>query len=165
MSAPLYDVLCSVITVSDRASRGEREDTSGKAITDALKAAGAEVEHSIVADGVDSVLRALRAATTTGSRVVITTGGTGMAPRDFTPEATSSIIARTIPGIPEMLRRVSGESVPTAALSRGTAGITGGPIAAIVINLPGSLDSVEAGIDAILPLLPHMLAQLDGEDH
>ncbi|WP_062211977.1 MogA/MoaB family molybdenum cofactor biosynthesis protein [Demequina oxidasica] len=165
MTDELHDVLCSVITVSDRASRGEREDTSGKAIADALKAAGADVEHTVVSDGVDSVLGALRASTSTGARVVITTGGTGIAPRDFTPEATASIIARPIPGIPEMLRRVSGESVPTAALSRGIAGVTGGPITAIIINLPGSLDSATAGIETILPLLPHMLSQLDGGDH
>lgn len=165
MSHELHDVLCAVITVSDRASRGERKDTSGKAIADALRAAGADVEHSIVSDGVDSVLGALRATTATGARVVITTGGTGIAPRDFTPEATATIIARPIPGIPEMLRRISGESVPTAALSRGIAGVTGGPITAIVINLPGSLDSATAGVEAILPLLPHMLSQLDGGDH
>ena len=165
MTHELHDVLCAVITVSDRASRGERDDTSGRAIVDALKAAGAVVEHSVVADGVDSVLDALRACTTTGARVVITTGGTGIAPRDFTPEATASVIARHIPGIPEMLRRISGKSVPTAALSRGIAGVTGGPITAIVINLPGSLDSATAGIKAILPLLPHMLSQLEGGDH
>ncbi|WP_430868870.1 MogA/MoaB family molybdenum cofactor biosynthesis protein [Demequina aurantiaca] len=165
MTNELNDVLCAVITVSDRASRGERVDTSGKVIAEALKDAGAEVEHSVVADGVDTVLNALRASTSTGARVVITTGGTGIAPRDFTPEATASIIARPIPGIPELLRRVSGVSVPTAALSRGIAGVTGGPITAIVINLPGSLDSATAGIHTLLPLLPHMIAQLDGEDH
>jgi molybdenum cofactor synthesis domain-containing protein len=165
MTNELRDVLCAVITVSDRASRGERQDTSGEAIADALREAGADVEHSIVSDGIDTVLGALRASTSTGARVVITTGGTGIAPRDFTPEATASIISRTIPGIPELLRRVSGASVPTAALSRGIAGVTGGPITAIVINLPGSLDSATAGIDALLPLLPHMIAQLDGEDH
>lgn len=165
MSNELQDVLCSVITVSDRAARGDREDTSGPAIAHALQAAGAEVETAIVSDGVDSVLGALRASTSTGARVVITTGGTGIAPRDFTPEATATIIARPIPGIPELLRRVGNEETPTAALSRGIAGVTGGPISCIIINLPGSLDSAKSGIDTIVPLLPHMLSQLSGDDH
>lgn len=165
MTQELRDILTAVITVSDRRSRGEKEDTSGRAIADALRAAGAVVEHSIVADGVDTVLGALRATTSTGARIVITTGGTGLASRDFTPEATATIIARPIPGIPEMLRRVSAEATPTASLSRGIAGITGGPITAIIINLPGSLDAAQSGIDALIPILPHMLKQLDGEDH
>lgn len=165
MSDKLHDVLCSVITVSDRASRGEREDTSGPAIAKALKAAGADVETAIVSDGVDPVLGALRASTSTGARVVITTGGTGIAPRDFTPEATAAIIARPIPGLPELLRRVGCEQTPAAALSRGIAGVTGGPITAIIVNLPGSLSAAQSGIDTLIPLLPHMLSQLNGGDH
>lgn len=165
MTQDLRGVLAAVITVSDRRSRGESEDTSGPAIVRALKDAGAEVEHSVVADGVDNVLGALRATSATGARIVITTGGTGLAPRDFTPEATASVIARPLPGIPEMLRRVGAESTPTATLSRGIAGVTGGPISAIIVNLPGSPDAAQTGIDALIPLLPHMLHQLSGEDH
>lgn len=163
--APLAGVAVAVITVSDRRAAGEAEDTAGPAIADALHAAGAAVEAWIVPDGVESVRTALEQALTAQARVVLTTGGTGVAPRDLTPEATEPFLARTLPGIPQMLRAVGRAHVPTAVLSRGLAGVTEGPVPALIVNLPGSESAAREAMEALLPLLPHVVAQMDGVDH
>ncbi|MFV0634952.1 MogA/MoaB family molybdenum cofactor biosynthesis protein [Demequina sp.] len=154
-----------VITVSDRRARGEADDTAGPAIADALAGQGAHVTTRVVPDGVDSVRMALEAAIALGARVVVTTGGTGVAPRDLTPEATAPLIERDLPGVAELLRREGAQSTPAAALSRGRAGLTAGPRPALVVNLPGSQRGASEGIATLLTVVPHLLSQVDGGDH
>jgi molybdenum cofactor synthesis domain-containing protein len=153
----------AVITVSDRASRGEREDLSGPIAVAALREAGFACDEPVVVpDGADSVERALRQAMNRGVRVIVTTGGTGVGPRDETPEATERVITRRIPGIAEELRRRATADKPAGMLSRGRAGVAE---AALVVNLPGSPAAVEAGMPVILSVAPHVLGQLRGDDH
>ena len=119
----------------------------------------------LVADGEMSVESAVRGAIATGARVIITTGGTGVAPRDLTPEGTRPVIAKDLPGIPEQIRARGAHAAPAAALSRGLAGITAGPTPSFLVNLPGSRGGVDDGLAVVLPLLPHLMLQLDGGDH
>jgi molybdenum cofactor synthesis domain-containing protein len=159
---------CAVITVSDRSAAGLREDLSGPAIVALLEAAGYDVAASLVPDGEESVATALDAALATGVRVVITTGGTGVAPRDRTPEATRAAIDRELPGVAELLRAEGRAHSPHAALTRGIVGVTPaapGRPGALIANLPGSPAAVREGMDVLLPLIPHILEQLDGGDH
>ena len=159
---------CAVITVSDRAAAGEREDLSGPAVVAALAAAGYDATLTVVADGELSVSAALRTALADGARLVVTTGGTGVGPRDRTPEGTRGLIDRDLPGVAELLRAEGRKHSSHAALSRGLAGVTAasdtGP-SAFVVNLPGSPSAAREGIGVLLELLPHILDQLDGGDH
>ena len=156
-----------VITVSDRSARGRRADVSGPRAVDLLRAAGWTAdEPRVVPDGEASVREALSAALADGARLIVTSGGTGIAPRDETPEGTRPLLVRELPGIAEELRRRGAETVPTAVLSRGLAGIAAGSAGeALVVNLPGSVDAVEEGIAVMLPLAAHVIDQLDGRDH
>ena len=106
--------------------------------------------------------QALEAAVTEGARVVVTTGGTGVGPRDLTPEATTAVLDRLLPGIPEAVRAAGAAQLPTAVLSRGVAGTVGGTL---VVNAPGSPGGVTDTLAVVLPLVPHVLSQLDGGDH
>ncbi|WP_127792722.1 molybdenum cofactor biosynthesis protein B [Agromyces sp. LHK192] len=157
-----------VVIVSDRSSRGERADAVGPVLVERLRGGGFAVdEPRVVPDGAASVEAALRDAVAAGARLIVTSGGTGLGPRDRTPEGTAPVLARELPGIPEALRRTGAEHVPTAVLSRGIAGIadqpgTGG---ALVVNLPGSPGGASDGIDLLLRIAPHAIAQLDGGDH
>lgn len=157
-----HTTIAHVITVSDRGSRGEREDVSGPRAVERLREQGFEATLSMVRDGADSVSVAIRAAIDEGAELIITSGGTGLGPRDLTPEGTATLLTREIPGIAEELRRVGAAKTPTALLSRGLAGIAG---STLVINLPGSVKAVDEGMDVLLPLLPHMLDQISGGDH
>ncbi|WP_234988008.1 molybdenum cofactor biosynthesis protein B [Demequina sp. NBRC 110056] len=163
--ADLTGVSVAVITVSDRRAAGEAEDTAGPAIAHSLASAGAVVTTWLVPDGLDSVRTALDAALADGARLVVTTGGTGVGPRDLTPEATRGVIDRDLPGVPELLRREGSTTTPAAALSRGRAGVTAGPHPAIVVNLPGSERAAREGVATLLTVLPHALSQLEGGDH
>lgn len=156
----------AVITVSDRSARGERPDTSGPVAVAELEAAGFEVVSAIVPDGADSVERSLRIALADGARLIVTTGGTGVAPRDLTPEGTLPLLSRSLPGIAAEIRRRGAAKLPTALVSRGLAGIADSPAGgALVVNLPGSTGGVRDGIELVLAVATHVIDQLDGVDH
>jgi molybdenum cofactor synthesis domain-containing protein len=156
-------IRASVITASNRSSRGEREDTSGHLLADRLRELGCTVaDVTVVPDDVPAIQAALRAALASGADVVITTGGTGVTPTDVTPEATRPLLEREVPGIAEAIRLAARERVPTSVLSRGLAGTVG---AALVVNLPGSPGGVKDGIAVLAPILGHVLSQLRGGDH
>ncbi|MFG6444092.1 molybdenum cofactor biosynthesis protein B [Microbacterium sp. P07] len=155
----------AVITVSDRSAAGERADASGPVAVEALRAAGYTCDDAtIVPDGADSVEAALRAALDGGARLIVTSGGTGVGPRDVTPEGTARVVTRELPGIAEELRRRSTAEKPAGMLSRGVAGVVDGP-GALVVNLPGSPRAVASGIPVIVSIAGHVLDQLGGSDH
>ncbi len=147
-----------VITVSDGVVAGTREDRSGAAVAARLAEEGWHVvERVVVADGVDAVAGALRDAAAGFSGVLVTTGGTGFAPRDLTPEGTRSVLDREAPGLAEAMRAANPAK---GRLSRGVAGTVGG---CIVVNTPGSTTGAVESVDAVLDVLPHALALLAEE--
>jgi molybdenum cofactor synthesis domain-containing protein len=155
--------LAVVVTVSDRSAAGDREDASGPVAVEALRAAGWECRDAVVvADGADSVASALREAIDGGASLVVTTGGTGVSPRDQTPEGSALVIEREIPGIAEELRRLGAAEKPGGMLSRGLAGVAGGTL---IVNLPGSPRAVASGIPVVLSVARHVIEQLAGGDH
>lgn len=156
--------LAVVVTVSDRSAAGTRADASGPRAVERLRAAGYRVAAPVVVpDGAAHVRRALTEAIDARARLVVTTGGTGVGPRDETPEGTRPLLTKELPGIAEALRTHGAQHLPTAVLSRGVAGIAGA--STLVVNLPGSVRAVDEGLDVLLPLAGHVLDQLDGGDH
>jgi molybdenum cofactor synthesis domain-containing protein len=146
-----------VVTVSDGVIAGTREDLSGAALQDTLEAAGFEVvERSVVADGVASVAGELARLSASFSGLVVTTGGTGFAPRDQTPEGTNEILEREAPGLAEAMRLVS----PLGRLSRGVAGIRG---RSVILNTPGSPKGAVECLTAVIDVVPHALDLLAGQ--
>jgi len=159
-----------VVTVSDRSARGERPDAAGPAAVALVRAAGFACDDAVVVpDGADSVAQALRDVLTGGARLVVTTGGTGIGPRDATPEGTASVLTRMLPGIAEELRRIGAAEAPGGLLARGLAGVVDpGPLSAhgaLVVNLPGSPRAVASGVPVVLAVAGHVLDQLGGGDH
>ncbi|HEY8997221.1 MAG TPA: MogA/MoaB family molybdenum cofactor biosynthesis protein [Edaphobacter sp.] len=149
-----------VITVSDSSFAGSREDISGPAVAEVLEEAGiAEVANKIVPDEVDAIVTAVRKAARL-AELVLTTGGTGLAPRDVTPEATRMVCERLVEGLAERMRFEGAKQTPLAALSRGVCGTVG---KTLIVNLPGSPAGARGSLETILPLLPHALDLLAGD--
>jgi molybdopterin adenylyltransferase len=152
-------VKAAVLTVSDGVARGERGDESGALLEQLLAADGYEVARHVVPDEADEIAEAIRELAD-DARLVLTTGGTGIAPRDVTPEATAAAVDRLAPGIAEALRADSIAKTPHGLLSRGIAGVIG---SALVVNLPGSTGGCRDGFAVLRPALAHALALLAGE--
>ena len=149
----------AVLTVSDRVSRGEAEDTSGDLLAELLRVDGYDVERRVEPDEADLIAAAIEELAQSAA-VVLTTGGTGLAPRDVTPEATRTVLQREAPGIAEALRADSISKTPHGLLSRGTAGVLG---RTLVVNLPGSPGGCRDGYAVLRPALGHALSLLGGE--
>ena len=146
----------AVLTVSDGVAAGTREDASGDLLAALLAADGYEVERRVVADDTDEIAHALTVLTSDAA-LVLTTGGTGVAPRDVTPEATASVLERVAPGIAEAIRVDAIAKTPHGLLSRGVAGVRG---TALVVNLPGSTGGCRDGFAVLRPALDHALRLL-----
>lgn len=153
----LPPALIGIVTISDRASRGAYADEGGPAIRSYLAevlASPWEARERLVPDDVEAIAAAIQSLAADGCCLVVTTGGTGPAPRDVTPEATERVCAKLLPGFGERMRQVSLQYVPTAILSRQTAGICG---RALVVNLPGRPKSIRECLDAVFPAIPYCI--------
>jgi molybdenum cofactor biosynthesis protein MoaC len=159
----LAGVSCAVITLSDRASQGEYEDRSGPVLVEGLQRLHADIRHvEVLPDGVELLAQRLRALAEDGVRLCLCTGGTGLGPRDLTPEAVRSVADRRVPGLAEMFRSESARHTPLAWLSRAEAALVGNML---VLALPGSPRAVRQGMDILAPLLAHAVAMIEGGAH
>lgn len=159
-SAPLAGRTAVVVTVSDRCFAGTQVDLSGPAIARVLTKAGAEVVEALtLPDEMKQLVPALRAAAMRAN-LVLTTGGTGLAARDLTPEATLAVSTRMVPGLAELIRQDGARHTPFAALGRGVGVVAGN---SLILNLPGSPRGAESSLRAVLALLPHALDLLAGQ--
>lgn len=154
----------AILTISDRCARGEQEDLTGSALRDSLTAHGSQVvELAIVPDEVERIsAELLRLTDELGVELVLTNGGTGLGPRDVTPEATQAVLDRVAPGLPEAMRAGSLEKTPTAMLSRGTAGLRG---RTLIVNLPGSPKGAIECLEILYPVLDHAAEMMAGRGH
>ena len=155
-------IAVGIITVSDKSSRGEREDEGGKVIREIVLANGAAVGgYAVVPDERDEIAAQIRAmADERAFDVVFTTGGTGLSPRDVTPEATLSVLDYQVPGLAEAMRAESFKKTPAGILSRAVAGVRG---RTLVVNLPGSPKGVRECLEVIMPAIPHAVSVMRGE--
>ena len=155
-----------VLTVSDKGSKGQRADSSGDYIVIAFHNANIEVaKYEVIADEENIISGTLAAwADSGGVDLIVTTGGTGISPRDVTPEATLKVIEKELPGIVEMMRAIGYKKTPTAILSRAVAGIRG---RCLIVNLPGNPRAVQEYLELLLPVVPHAIETLQGRagDH
>ena len=153
----------AIITVSDRCSDGKRDDRSGPLIRQMVENMGEVIEYEIIPDEKASISQAIKEAVDElKADIVLTTGGTGLSFRDVTPEATSEVVEKEIPGFAELMRQKGFKITPMAVLSRAIAGIRG---RSLVINLPGSSKAVGECLDIILPLVSHALDMIEGKGH
>jgi molybdenum cofactor synthesis domain-containing protein len=151
-----------VIVASNRAAAGVYADTSGPLLVTGLRELGCEVDGPVVVPDGGPVREELRNAVTQGLDLVLTSGGTGITPTDRTPDVTREVLDYEVPGIAEAIRAHSRDKVPTAALSRGLAGVAG---RTLVVNLPGSTGGAKDGLAVLGPILAHAVEQLHGGDH
>jgi molybdopterin biosynthesis enzyme MoaB len=170
-------IQAAVVTISDKGYTGQREDVSGPLLARLLRDMGAEVVYqTIVPDERDEIVRLLvtlsdraTGAETSGGMIpgeialdlIVTTGGTGVTPRDVTPEATRAVVQREVPGIAEALRFTGYEKTPLAVISRGVVGIRS---RTLIVNLPGSPNAVRDGMETLAPILPHVIKMMRGQD-
>ena len=152
----------AILTISDRGAKGEREDSSGPLIQKMVKDLPAEVIHcEIIPDEKEKITESLkRSADQLRADLILTTGGTGLSPRDVTPDATLEVIDKEVPGFSEAMRAESLKKTPHAMISRAITGIRG---SSLIVNLPGSPKSVRENLSVILPALPHALSKLKGD--
>lgn len=154
----------AVLTISDRCSRGEAKDVTGPMLRELLEAAGVDVVEVALASDEEALIKSelIRLSDQVGADVVISNGGTGLGPRDVTPEATEAVLERRAPGLAEAIRMGGLAHTPNAMLSRGTAGLRG---RTLIVNLPGSPSGARECLDIILPVLEHAVAMIQGGGH
>ena len=157
---PPFTKTAAVLTISDSSSVGQRKDISGPAIVRELEAANFKVIHSSVLPDEKDAISARLIECSEVARLVVTTGGTGIAARDVTPEATLGVIERRIVGVEEKMRQEGAKKTPFAALSRGICGVRG---KSLLLNLPGSPKAAVESLQAVIGILPHALELLDGK--
>ncbi len=150
-----------ILTLSDKGARGEREDTSGARISEMVQPLGQVARYQVIPDDIETITLTLcRWTDEVGLDLILTTGGTGLTPRDLTPQATATILDYEIPGMAEAMRAASLQKTPHAMLSRALAGVRG---RTLIVNLPGSPKAAKENLEVLMPALPHALAKLKGD--
>jgi len=150
-----------VLTLSDKGSRGEREDTSGVLVSEIVRPLGQVARYQVIPDDIETIVLTLcRWADEVGLDLILTTGGTGLTPRDVTPQATARVLDYEIPGMAEAMRAASLLKTPHAMLSRALVGVRAN---SLIINLPGSPKAARENLEVLMPALPHALAKLKGD--